>query len=271
MTDLAETGADTSATESDATDQTQGQDVEAKARRTGWRPKEEFDGPAEKWVPADEFVKRGETNAATVKQLEKLLDKANTEIAGMKETFSEFRDYHTKTVQSQYQRAMKDLEARQTQAIEDGDVEGAKAATREITDLTKEMADKPAQKQPAEADTKAAAKAVKDFQAANPWFGEDDAMTGAAERIAAKLQRQGMTDPEEQLAEVAKRIRAEFPHKFENPRRKEAAAVEGTQGAARKNGKTFNDLPPEAKAMCAKFEKQGLLKRDDYVRDYFTS
>ena len=37
-----------------------------------------------------------------------------------------------------------------------------------------------------------------------------------------------------------------------------------------KTGKySFNDLPPEAKQACMKFEKQKLLTREEYVRDYF--
>ena len=35
-------------------------ELEARARRQGWRPKEEYRGPEERWVPAQEFLERGE-------------------------------------------------------------------------------------------------------------------------------------------------------------------------------------------------------------------
>ena len=35
-------------------------DLEAQARAMGWKPQEEFKGPAEKWVDAGEYIRRGE-------------------------------------------------------------------------------------------------------------------------------------------------------------------------------------------------------------------
>ena len=39
--------------------------------------------------------------------------------------------------------------------------------------------------------------------------------------------------------------------------------------ASAKAGKGFRDLPPEAQAACQKFEKQGLVTRDQYLKEYF--
>jgi len=52
----------------------------------------------------------------------------------------------------------------------------------------------------------------------NSWFGEDEIMTLAAFSIDQKLVQQGYdASSDEYYSEVDKRLRAEFPHKFEEP------------------------------------------------------
>lgn len=246
-------------------------EIEDKARRMGWRPQEEFKGDATRWVDAETFVRRGEEVLPIVqaanRQLERALEKATGKIAEMEQTFREFGEHHTRTVKSQYERAMRDLEERQAYAAEAGDVEGVKALTREITDLTAQMSEPKAEDKKPKPDPKLE-QAITAFKADNPWFETDAAMTGAAVAIADQLVKEGVLDTDAQLAEVAKRIRAEFPHKFENPRRSAAAAVEGASGQKRSAQKTYSDLPAEAKAACDRFVKQGLLTRDQFVKDY---
>ena len=106
------------------------------------------------------------------------------------------------------------------------------------------------------------------FLADNPWFEDEPMMRGAALALAEQLHAEGLTEPQAQLAEVARRIRAEFAHRFENPRRRLAAAVEGAPGARRTVRGTYADLPPEAKAACDRFVKRALLTREQFVKDY---
>jgi len=52
----------------------------------------------------------------------------------------------------------------------------------------------------------------------NSWFGEDEIMTLAAFSIDQKLVKEGYdASSDEYYSEVDKRLRAEFPHKFEEP------------------------------------------------------
>ena len=59
----------------------------------------------------------------------------------------------------------------------------------------------------------------------NPWFGKDVAMTGAAYSIDAQLKNEGY-DPssEEYYAEVDRRVKESFPHKFEEEKPKQVVA-----------------------------------------------
>ena len=238
--------------------------VEDKARRMGWKPQAEFTGPATQWVDAETFVRRGEEILPIVqannRQLERALEKANAEIAEMQDTFRDFRDHHAGTEQRAYARALEDWLEESAAA---GDVEGVKAATAEIATLQQAAEQWPGrQEAPLDRTTFDA------FVAENPWFEAEPMMRGAALALAERLHAQGLTEPQAQLAEVARRIRAELPHRFENPRRREAAVVEGAPGARRSLRGTYSDLPAEARAACDRFVKQGLLTREQFVRDY---
>ena len=59
----------------------------------------------------------------------------------------------------------------------------------------------------------------------NPWFGKDVAMTGAAYSIDAQLKTEGF-DPssDEYYAEVDRRVKESFPHKFEEEKPKQVVA-----------------------------------------------
>lgn len=245
-------------------------DAEAKAIRLGWRPKDEFKGDPDKWVDAAEFVRRGEEEPALAKanyaKLEKALERATTKIASLETTHQKLVEHLSTSEKRAYDRAKREIEARLDQAAEAGDVEGVRAATREITDLTKEAAAEPKK------DAQAAPEdppELAEWKEDNPWFTKDAVMRGAAIAIVDELIADGVTDLKKQIKEVDKRIRAEFPHKFENPRRREPAAVEGANNAPKKTGKTYADLPADAKAMCDDFCKniKGFT-REKFVRDY---
>lgn len=237
--------------------------LEDKALRMGWTPKGQFKGDPEKWVDAEAFIKRGEEFLpflkANNKALETALEKSNREMAAMKRTMDQFKEFHSKTEARAYERAMKDLQSQQEQAVAAGDVDGVREITKEIVALNKDVAPKPKDDGPT-VDLDA-------WKAENTWFETDRAMRGAAIEIAEELTEKGVLG-EDQLKEVSKRIKAEFPHKFDNPRRREPGAVESGGSARRPAGKTYADLPADAKAMCDDFVKQKLLTREQYVKEY---
>lgn len=241
--------------------------MEDQAREMGWRPKEEFKGDDSKWVDAETFVKRGEDILpivrANAKKDREALEAARAEIAEMKKTFGEFKKYHSQTERRAYERAMRDLEERQAEAVEAGDLKAVREITKEMTDLSKDV-QTDGNGDPYESEDHKGELAR--WKGENPWFEKDSVMTGAAIAIASELEAQGVKG-KAQMDEVAKRIKAEFPHKFENERRKVPAAVEGAS-PPRKGGKTRSDLPPEARAQMDKWVKQGLLTEAQFLKDY---
>lgn len=241
--------------------------VEDRARDMGWRPLSEFKGDESRFVDAETFVKKGEEVLPIVKanarKAEEALAKATAEIAEMKDSFREFKKYHSQTEQRALTQARKELEREMSEAVEAKDHRAVREIADDMAALSRDVQTDDQGNPYATPDH---AKAVSSWKAENVWFGSDAAMTGAANAIASELEQQGVKGAD-QLAEVAKRIRAEFPHKFENERRKAPAAVEGST-PTRKAGKGRADLPAEARTAMDKWVKSGLLTEAQFLKDY---
>ena len=98
-----------------------------------------------------------------------------------------------------------------------------------------EPAEKPIRQQPTQApDPKAAAWAEK-----NEWFGSDSAMTYTAFDLHRKLTEEEGIDPksDEYYTEIDKRIRLEFPHKFDKPVSKPVSKPTQTVASATRSSK----------------------------------
>ena len=156
-------------------------------------------------------------------------------------------------------------------AIESQDVEGQIAAQEQIANLTMDAARLSAMKaaeeakpkevnvtpqqtrQPAQSDPKA-----EEWAAKNPWFGNDSAMTYTAFDLHKKLVEEEGFDPKsrEYYAEVDKRIRLEFPHKFDKvednttERAKPAQNVASARRSASTKGRKTVKLTPSQVAIA---------------------
>lgn len=239
--------------------------AEDRALTMGWTPKDQFKGDPEKWVDAETFVKRGEEFLPFLKannrRLEQALDRAQKETAALKSSIDEVKQFYSKSEQRAYERARKDLEAELEQAAQAGDVEGVKSVTKDIAELERDIAKPKPEKAATSPDFDAF---VKD----NPWWEKDKALTAAAVAISEDVTREtGWRDGPRFFEEVAKRVKSEFPTKFENPNRRNVASVEGNT-PTRKAGKTLSDLPPEARAIAQKWEKQGVMTTAEYLKNY---
>lgn len=233
--------------------------VEDRARRMGWVPKEDFRGDETRWVDAAAFVERGENELPILRERNRRLD---GKLSEMEQTLRDFVKHHEKTAKREYDRAVKDLEKQHKEAVSVGDVAAATEAAKEMAEL-KADAPKPADKK--ENDPVVAAW-VKD----NAWFNNSESLNSFATAYHGELMKEkpGLSLAEN-LEEVTKEVRRRFPEKFGNPRRNDPPAVEGAGGGgSRKRGKTYTDLPPEARAACDRFTKQKLMTREQYVAEY---
>jgi hypothetical protein len=233
---------------------------EEKARTQGWVPKEEFRGDPEKWVDAQTFVERGEKIIPILKERNDHLFK---EVKEVKDSVKEIKEFYAKSEERAYQKALRELEQRKLEAVENADVESYRAAESERAELEKSKPVVTAQ--PQEPPEMAA------FRGNNSWYGTDPEMTTEADALGAAYINQGI--PYGQMLErVANRIKKLYPEKFTNPRRENSPTVETVNaetGLPKKAAaKSFENLPEDAKKQCNKWVTQGLLTKEDYVRDY---
>lgn len=244
---------------------------EEQARRIGWKPKEEYNGPPENWRDWKEFLDEDLSNApqlkATVKLLKRRLEQADKRQKRFEKTLDEAKEFMSKTDERAYERAVKDLRAKQRSAVALGDEDAFDEAADEMDALLKDAkGGKPAKTPEIDPEVQ---KAFRKWERDNDWYGTDDAMTAYADRVAAKLgsYSDNDMDPDEYLDELTARVKKEFAHKFELPKKR--SAVEGV-GETRptKGQETFDNLPADAKAQFARFEKLGIpVKKDVFARE----
>jgi hypothetical protein len=233
------------------------------AKRQGWVPQEDYNGPEDKWVDADTFVKKG-------KEINALLRKDNDflkrEVSDMKSTMMEFKKFHAETEKRAYERAMADLRDQKKEAISTGDGEKVLQIDDAIDELKSARQVEKTQPAP-QPDPEFVM-----WSEENRWYTNDSQLRTEADMIGEVIKRQNPTlIGNAFLTEVTNRVKRMYPEKFTNGNRARPSPVEGTTApkASSKNGKAFNDLPPEAKAACQKFEKNGLLTREQYLKEYF--
>lgn len=244
-------------------------DVEERARSMGWAPKEEFRGDPEKWVSAERFVERGENELPLLKAQ---LHRMEGELRESKKVMKEFAEYHTKTEQRAYERALSELRSEMRDAVETGDTAKFERADKQLENLQKEYRETAAPK-PQSSEQPAITEAqFNEWVGENTWYVNDPVMKGAADAIGQAIQA---SNPSlvgvPFLKAVKSKLMEEMPHKFQNQRRSGAPAVEGVSSASsgKAGKKSFKDLPPEAKEACKKFAKRGLVTEEQYIKDFF--
>jgi len=248
------------------------QQIEARARAMGWTEKSEFKGDPAKWRDAAEFVERGENLLPLVKAQNKRLER---EVAELKQTTRELGDYLSKTEQRAYDRALADLKQQRKEALAAGDGDAFDKADEQIEQLKSDAAAKAAKR--AEKKDDGPDPVYAEWESRNAWL-KDTELSEYAEFAAQKLRASGeKATGAEFLDLVAERVKKQFPAKFTNPRRESAQAVEGAAPAARRGGKSYADMPAEARAACDRMAKNGfggdekaMAKfKADYVKQYF--
>lgn len=249
------------------------EDTEARAKLQGWVPEDEFRGDPEKWKPADEFLKFGEDFQPILKERLKDLETKLTDITSKfdKQTkaIEKFSDYHEKTEERAYNKAMRDFKALQLEAVEEADPAKFGKIQEEIDNLEN------IQKKAPEGKTKkdeAGLQEFTEFVKDNDWYETDFDLATYADFASKKVRKDNPTLMGRAFFEKVKdMVKEKYPEKFGNKKREDPAAVDGGGGGGGPSGKkkTFADLPAEAKKACEDFIKEipGFTK-EQYLKDY---
>jgi len=241
-------------------------EIESKAREMGWVPKEEFKGNPERWRGADEYVRRGEEMLPIMKKANQDLRR---ELSDVKQALTEAKAFWSKSEERAYQRALDELQKEKEKAFEDGDRDAFKAIEKKQMDLVDEKMKAAPPKQPDDAGY--VHPDFVEWKRSNSWYDNDRELRLYADSVGQYLAAAKGMEYGEILKTVAQKVKQEFPEKFRNSRRDEPSSVasgSSTSGAGRSGAKGYGDLPAEAKAMCDRFERTGVMKRDEYLKQY---
>lgn len=246
------------------------EEILREAATLGWSPKEQWRGDPDEWVDAETFVRRGKEIMPILRKnndrLQRKVEELDRRLAEQARTFSEFNEYHQKTLQQQKEAALSQLREARKQAIENSDgaaFDQIEGHIRQIEAYEPEL--------PKERDEPEIPPDFAEWLSDNQWYAKDKVAQAQADEIAQQLRREGVTDTGiDFLEEVGRRVREALPHKFGNPARRKPASVAAPSPAApRKTGKSYDDLPAEAKKLCDDFVRTiPGFTREQYVRDY---
>lgn len=250
------------------------QQVEAEARRMGWKPKEEFRRPPEDWLDARTFVERGKEILPIVRSrleraevenqtLRDRLAAAETRAVEQQGQIDGLKQFSTEVAQQQRERVRAELLAELSAAREKNDVVAEAAVLDKLADTrAKPAAAAKPNGNGAAASTAAPAPRPQDtpvFQAwlrENDWFEKDPVMRAAALEISAQMGKSGELEGVDQQGrldllarETLKRFHAPAPpaarSRVEGGGRP-AAATETTST----EDATYDNLSADAKAAC---------------------
>lgn len=228
--------------------------IEQKASEQGWVPQDQWDGEPESWRPAREFLDRGEL-------FKKIEDQGRT-IKELKRSQSDLTKHYEKRIEVEYRRALNELKSQKKAALVEGDADAVIDIDDQISDL-KEAQRAATLPTPPEPVTHPI---FESWLQRNGWYETNEAMRSYADRVGNKFGASGMS-PTEVLAEVEKAVKKEFAHKFENPRRSQATAVESSvnKGSGKKD--SFQLTAEERQVMHRFVKTVPGMTEEKYIAD----
>lgn len=253
--------------------------AEERAREMGWRPIEEFNGPREKFVDAEEFLERGETLAPLIaaqnRKLKADLEKREREFAERLERMEKMAQRNAERERAEYEAKLKRLEAAERRAVDEADTDSYDAIKAERAALERQA---PTQDVPRH--QPAAPERLQAWMTENPWFQLDESAKRVAMVASQRAAAKG-ADLEAELQAATAAVRRSHPHYFDD---EPAAPAEQSRGgpqpdggsaAARRLGgaaktQTATNLPQEARRQMVKDIQRFGISEAQWIKEYYS-
>lgn len=223
--------------------------IETLAKEMGWNP--DFEGEGKR--TAREFIlKEREIKDNLSRDLRSMRD----EVGRISRTSAQLAEDAVKRARAEESAKWERLHLK---AVEDGDAE---AARRAVTELRK------IDQQPTQQFQPAPPSEVEAWVSRNEWFNKDPVAQARAQEWSAKLAHLPVS---EQLQQVERAIRKEFPEHFPAPT-KQPAGVQTGQARTTAPGnraKGFNDMPAAAQEMARDFQKRHGIPLEKTAESYW--
>lgn len=214
------------------------------AKELGWVPKEEFRGEPDKWKPADQFIRDGRDIQQTTSR----------ELRSLREEMQRMGSVTETIVQDRVAAAQAEWQRKLTQAVDDGDTETAL-----------KLAD---QKPVAKPVNGGPDRDVASWVAKNEWFTKDPLAEARAREISDRLKHLPVP---EQLAQVERAIRKEFPEHFTPPAKQPPATQTGQSRNPNPSNrvKGFADMPLASQQVALDYEKRLGVPKEQTAKSYW--
>ena len=266
-------------------------EVETTALAMGWIPKEKFRGDESKWVDAETYVERGQTFLPFIKaenrKLQERLEQATGTIGRLEAAVTEstsaieaLKKYNSEMNQQRVQQLRKDIMAELAEAKRSGDVEREVELQDQLTDAkaalktaqTTEVKPEPKPNGSTQQVDPAVTNAWNQWVAENDWWNTNDVMRAMAVDTAAKMNASGELKPSMPAAErfeaVGRKVIARYEEltnqSVRSTSRVESGKGNSGEGSQGNGGKSYANLPAEAKAACASFARDLVGKGKTY-------
>jgi len=228
------------------------------ARKYGWRPKEEFTLAPEGWVDAERFLELPQT------QVKKYRDENRDyarRLEGIERTQKMAMDRLRQQERERFEAEIERIQSGIKKAAELGDVQ-------EVSTLLEQQ-----RKLQAPVETPqptGPAPEVQAYVAQNEWAKDPMLWDFAVRAVDMNPEIKART-PAEQLSYAESKVKAMFPHMFQQAPAPVRQRVEGGGLATRRAGKGPSDLPPEARKAGEMYVQEGIYKTlEAYASDYFS-
>lgn len=238
---------------------------EQQAMATGWKPKDQWDGDPDDWVPARQYIKNGELFGR--------INSYKNKIVNLEKTVGELVKHNEKIYETGYKDAIDTLKQERKQALREGDTERVLELEERAEALQQEYEEKKQDfKQSVQTPQVATNPIFDEWLANNPWYEQDAALHGYADGEARTLveasQRAGkVVDYDKLLVEVSRKVRDKFPEKFGMREKMPSAVTKGDEPTTRRASSSDNyKLTPMEEEIFKTLEKSGLTK-EKYVED----
>jgi hypothetical protein len=267
--------------EADAEAEAARQELEAEARKYGWKPREEWRTKSaertpedEGWAPADKFMSLPTTQVKQYRAKEQAWERRerefNDRLAGIERASTEAVRRARAQEAAEWQARMQQAQREQQEAVEAGDTERWKAARGREDQLRQYAPEPPMQ------DAPSVTPELKAYAEANQWVKVPEAVRYANALIdnsPALLALGRVEGGAAQLRAVAEQVKTVFPSLFAAPepppQRQMTSRVDGGGLAGLRRGATIADLPREAQEAFASFRKQGVpITEEEYIKHY---
>ena len=248
---------------------------EEQARKGGWCPEEDWKGDKAEWVDYSTFNRNGEfmrrinEQSSIIKHLTNKVDTKDLvidDMAKLANTISE----------REYKRALETLLTDKAAALEEDNHRKVVEVDEEISELKEHKPEKVAVTKEEQNTGDVPAEIIEWLsKPAQSWYHTNAGMRSMADTIAQELQNAnpGLT-PSQMLTQVDAQMRKDMPNMFTAPvdsgvdtGGEYQTNSQGRRGSSKKP--RFSDLTEMEQDTCKRFEKQGVMSRDEYMEQLF--